>query len=54
MTPEVSLGNMQAMYHFGPKILFDGYLINGSKNGVFGCIRACFLFDGYLIKGGKQ
>jgi len=28
MTLKVNPGNTQAIYHSGPKILFDGYLIN--------------------------
>lgn len=43
--------NMLVTYHFGPKILFDGYLMIRGINIVKTLIINIFLFDSHLIKG---
>lgn len=40
-----------ATYHFGRKIVFDGYLIAGALNSFKSLIiYQLFLFNGYLMK----
>lgn len=41
---------MLVTYHFGPKILFDGYLIARGVNSIKMLIINTFLFDGHLTK----
>lgn len=50
MTPKVNQENTEAMYHFGLKILFDGYLINPNDAQTNALINRHLLFDDYLIK----
>ena len=42
--------NMPVTYHFGLKILFDGYLMTRSIDIVKTLIINSFLFDSHLIK----
>jgi len=42
--------NMPASYHFGLKILFDGYLIASGFLSIKPVIFNAFLFDSHLIK----
>jgi len=50
MTLKINHVNTEVMYHFGLKILFDGYLISAVNKKTKQLIINCFLFDGYLIK----
>lgn len=42
--------NMPATFHFGPKILFDGYLTISGKTEYKTLNINSFLFDSHLIK----
>lgn len=50
MTQKVSRENMLVTYHFGPKILFDGYLIARGIDRIKRLIINILLFDGHLTK----
>lgn len=49
MTQKANLKNMLVIFLFGPKILFDGYLIDLTYSHVITLIINHILFDGYLI-----
>jgi len=42
--------NMPATFHFGPKILFDGYLTISGKTEYKTLTINSFLFDSHMIK----
>jgi hypothetical protein len=50
MTLKTNQENIEVMFHFGLKILFDGYLMTRGINIVKAMIINSFLFDGHLIK----
>ncbi len=51
MTLKANQENIEAMFRFGLKFLFDGYLMNYVNKCATMLITLGFLFDGYLIKG---
>jgi|JI9StandDraft_1071089.scaffolds.fasta_scaffold27747_3 hypothetical protein len=50
MTLKANLENMPVTYHFGLRILFDGYLIVRGLLKYKQLIINTLLFDGHLIK----
>ncbi len=50
MTLKTNHENTEVMFHFGLKILFDGYLMTRGINIAKTLIINSFLFDDHLIK----